>query len=60
MFIWMEHLAQIQLESLQYNTSESSEVFLESFIILRLYVLKVIIHYCLSLAQELFHNMLPH
>lgn len=27
MFIRMGHLAQIQLESLQYNTSESSEVF---------------------------------
>lgn len=32
----MEHLAQIQLESLQYHTSESSEVFLES-LLLRLY-----------------------
>lgn len=59
MFIWMGHLAQIQVESLHYNTSESSEVFLE-LLILRLYVPKVIIHYCLSLAQELFHNILPH
>lgn len=55
----MGHLAQTQLESLQYNTSESSEVCLGS-LILRLYVPKVITHYCLSLAQELFHNMFPH
>lgn len=59
MFIQMGHLAQIHLEPLQYNTSKSSEVFLES-LVLRLYVPKVIIHYCLCLAQELFPNMLPH
>lgn len=32
-FMRMGHLAQIQLESLQYHTSESSEVFLESLIL---------------------------
>lgn len=36
MFLWMGCLAQIQLQSLQYHTSKSSEVFLES-LILRLY-----------------------
>lgn len=52
-------LAQIQVESLQYHTSESSEGFLASLVQGSM-VPKVIIHYCLSLAQALFHNMWPH